>query len=296
MTHAMVNVGAVCNALRGLAPLELAEDWDNVGLILGDSQQPVERIMTCLTLSSDVAEEAVERGAQLIVSHHPVLFRPVQSLTAATTEGRTLLALLAARIAVYSPHTAFDSAEQGINAQLAAVLGLQDVRPLRPAAATGAADPASAVTPQVGEAGSGSLGGGRFGRLSRPLPLDEFLQHVKHALRVDRLQFAAPDPQWRDGPMANEAAISVVAVACGSGGEFVTDAVQNGCHALVTGEAKFHACLAAREAGLALVLAGHYATERPGVERLVELLAARFPQLSIWASARECDPLQWSVG
>ncbi|MBL8851200.1 MAG: Nif3-like dinuclear metal center hexameric protein [Planctomycetaceae bacterium] len=264
-----LTASTIVDTLRSLAPPELAEPWDNVGLLLGDASQPVERVLTCLTLSSDVADEAVDCGAQLIVSHHPVLFRAVKSLTTATAEGRTLLKLLAAGIAVYSPHTAYDSSTDGINAQLAAAFGLMGVTPLRPA-----------TLPNLVTAG-----GGRVGTLPRPLPLADFLQHIKSTLKIDRLQYATE----------SAATISRVAVACGSAAEFISDAVRAGCQALVTGEARFHACLEARDAGLVLVLAGHYATERPGVEQLARMLVTAHPGLSAQASARESDPVLWSV-
>src|SRR5438105_12675068 len=114
-----------------LAPLELAEEWDNVGLLLVEHSKQIERLMTCLTITPESAAEAIEERADLIVSHHPVLFRPVQRLTDATPEGRTLLSLLRAGIAIYSPHTAFDNAPGGINDLLAARLGLTAVVPLR---------------------------------------------------------------------------------------------------------------------------------------------------------------------
>src|SRR5262249_35252502 len=113
------------------APLKLAADWDNVGLLLGDPAAEVGRVMTCLTVTPQSAAEAVEAEADLIVTHHPILFRAVQRLTADTPEGRMLLALAKAGIAVYSPHTAFDNADGGINDILAGRLGLRDVRPLR---------------------------------------------------------------------------------------------------------------------------------------------------------------------
>src|SRR5437763_14912316 len=98
----MVTVAAIVDFLKQLAPAELAADWDNVGLLLGDEGAEVRRVLTCLTVTPEVAAEAVEAGAQLIVTHHPVLFRAVKRLTTATPEGRVLLALLRAGVAVYS--------------------------------------------------------------------------------------------------------------------------------------------------------------------------------------------------
>src|SRR5947209_7400362 len=115
----MTAVADLVQALQALAPLELAEDWDNVGLLLGDPSTSVQRVLTCLTVTPESAAEALEAKVQLIVSHHPVLFRAVKRLTTATPEGRMLLELLRAGVAVYSPHTAFDNAPGGINDLLA---------------------------------------------------------------------------------------------------------------------------------------------------------------------------------
>jgi dinuclear metal center YbgI/SA1388 family protein len=267
MCAAAVLVRDVMSELDSFAPLGLAESWDNVGLLLGDASAPVQRIMTCLTATSEVAEEAVSERVQLIVSHHPVLFRPVQRLTTGTPEGRSLLRLLSAGIAVYSPHTAFDSAHDGINARLAAAFGLEGVRPLR-----------QNVT-------DATVGGGRWGTLATPVRLADFLNRVRTALTVPHLTFVG-DP---------ERMIRSVAVACGSAAEFLQDAATAGCDVLVTGEARFHSCLEARETGIALILAGHYATERPAVEQLAGHVARRFPSLTVWASRVERDPLQWSI-
>src|SRR5262245_6910849 len=127
----MLTVADVTEFLGRFAPLRSAASWDNVGLLLGEEAAPVERILTCLTVTPESAAEAVDEGVQLIVAHHPILFRPTQRLTAANPEGRTLLALARAGVAVYSPHTAFDNANGGINDILAKRLGLTQVQPLR---------------------------------------------------------------------------------------------------------------------------------------------------------------------
>ncbi len=124
-------VAAIVADLEAVIPLGLAADWDNVGLLLGDPAATVGRILTCLTLTPEVAAEAVEGGYQLIVTHHPILFRGAKRLTADTAEGRTVLALTGHGIAVFSPHTAFDNARGGINDRLAEKAGLIEVGPLR---------------------------------------------------------------------------------------------------------------------------------------------------------------------
>jgi len=128
----MPSLAAVTTALESIAPLRLAADWDAVGLLVSPRRPALERVMTCLSLTEDVANEAVRRAADLVVTHHPLPFRPVARLTDESSVGRVLLALAGAGTGVWSPHTAWDSAAGGINDQLAAMLGLAHVAPLEP--------------------------------------------------------------------------------------------------------------------------------------------------------------------
>jgi dinuclear metal center YbgI/SA1388 family protein len=357
--------------LERFAPLDLAEEWDNVGLLAGDRRRETNVVLTCLTLTPDVAREAIERRAGLIVTHHPVLFRPVKRLTADDAQGAMLLDLIAAGIAVYSPHTAYDSAPDGINEQLARRLGLTNIEPLRPFAApaqckivcfvpranlaavrealwsagagvigeyskcsfvldgTGSFEGSAASNPAVGAAQQFETvaearvevvcperlvpealrrmraahpyeepaydvyslkddrprrGSGRIGLLPAPHPLADFVALVKEKLAISEAPFTGDRQQ----------PISRVAIACGSGGEFLSAAIGKKCNVLLTGEARFHASLEARVSGIGMVLAGHYATERPAIEYLSEVLAREFPGITAWASGAERDPVQWS--
>src|SRR5690606_31719615 len=183
--------------------------------------QEASSVLTCLTLTPDVAAEAIRRGDDLVITHHPVLFRSIQRLTDETAEGRVLLEMIAARISVYSPHTAFDSAADGINQQLAEALGLKEILPLRPLTLA-----ASESAPRPGEVSdaTGPLGAGRFGKLPAALTLREFNLHVKEALGIDHLQYVGDEQQRIDR----------VAVACGAAAEFLADAASCGCEVLLT--------------------------------------------------------------
>lgn len=119
--------------LGDFAPLQTAASWDNVGLLLGERHRPCNRVLTCLTITPEVVAEAVAESTAMIVSHHPLFFKGIKNLSDNTAEGRLLLPLLRAGIAVYSPHTAFDNCVGGINDGLAHRFGLQNIRPLRPA-------------------------------------------------------------------------------------------------------------------------------------------------------------------
>jgi dinuclear metal center YbgI/SA1388 family protein len=365
----MLSVAAVIDYLEEFAPSHLAAEWDNVGLLLGDRAAAVQRVMTCLTVTPESAAEAVADGAQLIVSHHPILFRGVKQLTSATPDGRMLQSLIRAGVSVYSPHTAFDNTHGGINDALASRLQLHDVLPLRRQAGarqckivvfvseTDLAAVSDALFAQgagnIGEysqcsfrvAGTGTFfggensnptigakgrreevnewrleavcpesrvesvvaamrrahsyeepaydvyplrpslsgGEGRVGRLASPVRLRELAQTAKERLSSRSVQIVGePDRS-----------IQRVALACGAGGEFLQDAVRAGADAFLTGEMRFHDCLSAQAQGVALILPGHYTTERFGVEDLAGRLQTRWLELEVWASKRETDPLQW---
>jgi dinuclear metal center YbgI/SA1388 family protein len=261
----MITVADICGFLEAFAPAALAAEWDNVGLLVGDRAQKVERIMTCLTITPAAAAEAIRERADLIVTHHPLPFKPLKRLTADQPAGRILLDLIRAGIAIHSPHTAFDSTTAGINQQLAEGLGLKAIQPLEPA-------------------GDGAgVGSGRFGDLSAAATLGQVATRLKQFLRIGGLHVVG-DLQMP---------ISRVAVACGSAGEFLDVAIERGCQVLVTGETRLHTCYEAESRGAALLLAGHYASERFGVEKLAEVVGRQFAGVKVWASREERDPLIW---
>lgn len=358
--------------LERFAPPKLAEDWDNVGLLIGDRTQPITRVLTCLTLTPDVAAEAVDEKVSAIVTHHPVLFRPVKRLTADDVQGKMLLGLITAGIAVYSPHTSYDSATGGINDQLAGMLGLVDIQPLKPLVrpamckivcfvphehlaavqesvwgggagvigeyskcsfvgdGTGTFFGSTESNPAVGQSGRleqvaearlevdcperlvpevvrrlraahpyeepaydvyplraepSSLGAGRVGTFApgASRTLAELVAHIKQSLKMPTIQVV--------GDLS--APVTRVGICCGAGGELLPAATAAGCDAFFTGEARFHNCLEARSAGMALLLAGHYATERPAMESLATILRENLPGIEARASRVECDPVQW---
>jgi dinuclear metal center YbgI/SA1388 family protein len=254
---------SLLNDLEQQIPLGLAESWDNVGLLWGDADAEATGVMTCLTLTEDVAREAIREGANLVITHHPILFKAVKRVTAATTEGRMLLELARQGICVYSPHSAFDSARAGINQRIALDLDITSPQPIR-------------QQPSLAE------GAGRWGELSTPQTLRSLLDRLKSICPGERFQFV--------GDLDREC--RVVGVACGSAGEFLADAAALGCDLFVTGETRFHTCLEARTLGVAMVQVGHYSSERPSVEALATELAGKWP-VPVWASRVESDPVKF---
>ncbi|MCF0233538.1 MAG: Nif3-like dinuclear metal center hexameric protein [Thermoguttaceae bacterium] len=270
-------------------PSALAEDWDNVGLLLGDRRREVRRVLTCLTIDAAVVEEAVAVGADCVVSHHPFPFRAAKRWTADEPNGAIILGLLGAQIAVYSPHTAHDSALYGVNRQIAARLGLRDVAPLYPgtisasetmAAGLSAAERAAFSPDEF----SSPLGTGRVGNFPAPKSFAETIALVKSALGIDAVLATGEDSR----------PISRVAIGCGAADDFVARAAEVGADALLLGEARFHAALEARARGVAMIQASHFATERFAMEFLAKRVAAAFPELYVQASEAETDPIRFA--
>ena len=153
-----------------------------------------------------------------------------------------------------------------INQQLAESLALNSIRPLRPA------DDDQAH------------GEGRIGELPQPQPLSDFLSRIRELFQLSHVAFTGDLQQQ----------VARIAIGCGSAGEFLSDAANEGCDLFLTGETRFHTHLEARALGVALVLVGHYASERPAVEALANTLSQAFRELTVWPSRVEQDPVQWS--
>lgn len=220
--------------------------------------------MTCLTVTDSVVAEAIEQRVDLLVAHHPLPFQAQRRITSDSTYGRYLLSLISNGTAIYSAHTAFDSAERGINQQWADGLSLTRVVPLQPCGA------------------APHLGSGRWGCLEHPTTAEALASSAGRFSNSSAVRIVG----------APTAAVSKVAISCGSGGSHLSAAIGAGCDAFVTGEATFHSCLEAEAARVALVLVGHYASERFAMEWLAAWLQAEFPACQVWASRAETDPLK----
>lgn len=261
----MPRIAHVADALEQIAPLRLAADWDSVGLLVGGRRPQIARVMTCLSLTPEVAGEAVRERADMVVTHHPLPFRPVPRITDDTSTGRVLLELIHAGIAVWSSHTAWDSAAGGINDQLAALLGLDHVAPIEP----------DTIHPLAGFGRAGTAPAGwSVARLAR---------HVAGRLGASGVHLV--------GEGDREA--GRVGIVCGSGGDSLDAVKQAGCATLLTGEIKLHHALEARAADVAVIAVGHHASERFAMEVLAGRLAEAVPGLHCWASRDETDPIGW---
>ena len=244
----MLSCQVVMNALERIAPRHLAEDWDNTGLLVGSYAQKVERILVALDVDDIVVAEAIERSADMIVAHHPAIFRGMKQLRTDLPLGRRLAALLTHGVAVAAAHTNLDITRGGVNDVLAARLGLEKL--------------STFITTAQADGSAESLG--RIGTLPAPVAIDDFAHRVRERLGVShvRLVRAADRPVRR------------VAVVGGAGAEFIDTAVRRGADVYVTGDVKYHDAQRAVEQGMHIIDAGHFGTERPVLPVLADLLRA----------------------
>jgi dinuclear metal center YbgI/SA1388 family protein len=259
-------ISTLIELLETLAPLELAEDWDNVGMLVEPvSDVFVQRMLLTVDLTEAVLGEAQSFGAELVLAYHPPIFKGVKRLTRKTAQERVLIDATRAGIAVYSPHTALDSAMGGINDWLGGLLGPGQSRPIVP-------------HPRVA-----GIGAGRFVRLEQPLPLVEALGHIKAGLRLSGLRVAAAHRHQEGEP------IETFAVCAGAGGSVF----ERLGHAdlLLTGEMRHHDVLARVSDGQSVVLTDHTNSERGFLVKLQTCLQENFPELSLKVASRDADPL-----
>lgn len=260
---AMPTLAEVVAVLEDLAPLRLAAEWDSVGLLVGSRRPAIRRALFCLTLTGGVAREAIDGGADLVVTHHPLPFRPVARITDTTPTGGILLDLTAAGIAVWSGHTAWDSAAGGINDLLAEHAGL------------------GAVAPLVRDAVAPRAGFGRVGLAGEGVSLGALARRLAAAVDARGVQLVGP----ADAPVER------VAIVCGSGSDGIPAAAEAGCDTFVTGELRLHDAVHLSAIGLRGVVLGHHASERFSMAALAERVAAQVSGLECSASAADTDPL-----
>ncbi|MCR5756286.1 MAG: Nif3-like dinuclear metal center hexameric protein [Selenomonas sp.] len=252
----MVKCQVVMDALERIAPKRLAEEWDNPGLLVGAFNQDVHKILVCLDVSDAVVDQAIQQGADMIVAHHPLIFKGLKKIRTDLPLGARLQRLLKHDIAVAAAHTNLDIAVGGVNDVLAETIGLGRLSSF-------------VITAQEADGTVASLG--RMGSLPAPMAVEDFARQVQKSLPTDhvRLVHAGPRP------------VRKVALCSGSGAEFMQKAAFMGADAYVTGDVKYHEAQTAVELGMHVIDAGHFATEFPVVEVLRSRLAEELAEHSL---------------
>ena len=254
----MNTVREIFEKLCEIAPLSLHLPYDNAGFLLGHGGAIVDKVLLCLDVTNEVVEEATEKGAQLIVSHHPLIWDALKSVTDEEKKNEKLLRLIENRIAVISMHTNLDIAQGGVNDVLISLLG--------------------AANEGVFE----EEGCGRKGRLAMSMPMQEFLIFCKEKLQTSGLRYHdAGRPVER------------LAVLGGTGGDALEAAWSCGCDTFVTADVKYHVFLAAKELGINLIDGDHFCMENPVMSVLKDKLRAAFPDAEFVLSERHAQTVRF---
>ena len=256
----MATVNDILKFMETLAPRSLKMDWDNVGLLCGSKSAEVTKILVALDPFEGVCREAAETGAELIITHHPLIFQAPKSITDETSIGRSIMFLCRHGISAINAHTNLDQAAGGVNDVLAAKLGLENVEIINP------------------REGIGLMRCGDVVEQS----LEQFLAAVKENLGCDGLRYVSSGKPVRK-----------VAVGGGSCAGGMLEALDAGCDTFVTADIKYNQFWDAHDLGLNLIDAGHFQTENPVVAVLAERIAAAFPEIQVEISKTHRDCMKY---
>jgi dinuclear metal center YbgI/SA1388 family protein len=265
MAQKKVSLGKVCQVMMDLAPLRYAGEWDNVGLLLEPGKKiKLDRVLLTIDLTEAVMDEAVAMEAGLIIAYHPPLFVPIKRLTQSDAKSRIVLNAAQAGLPIYSPHTALDNVEGGVNDWLADGLG--------------------SGTREVLQLEPDQPGSGRLVKLDEPASLEEIAKRIRAHLNLNHIR-CAPAERHRG---EDAAAISTIALCAGAGATVI--GVSN-AQLYYTGEMRHHDVLRANEAGSSVILCEHTNTERGYLPVLKKNLQAELPGVEFTISNADREPL-----
>ncbi|MBQ8696180.1 MAG: Nif3-like dinuclear metal center hexameric protein [Clostridia bacterium] len=242
-----MNVRELYNYLDDRIPASLSCEWDNDGLMVeADGDREVKKVLISLDVTPDAVGYAVEGGFDVILSHHPLIFKPLKSVNDDSYISRMVKKLLVNGISVMSFHTRLDRVEGGVNDALAAVIGLTDIEPM----------------PEIG----------RVGNLGEEVYIDDFVGFVRDVLGCEHVDFVGERPVYR------------VAVVGGDGKDNFADAVKNGADTYLTGSMSYNTMVDAAYMGINVIEAGHFQTEHPVCTVLAQTLSEQGIDCEIYYS------------
>ncbi len=249
----MMKISNFLEAMEREVPARYACSWDHVGLLVGDRDAEVRRILVALDAGDEAVRLAEERECDLIVTHHPLLFHPMERVLEQDVIGRRVRRMIRSGISYFAMHTNFDIVKM-------ADINARDLGLLRPC-----------VLEKIGEDERGVYGFGRIGDLEKPQSLAAFAEKVKKACRLDAVRvYGNP-----------ETAVRRAAVASGSGKSAIPDAIREGAGVIVTGDVDYHTAIDSVAEGIAIIDAGHYGTEFCFINYTVHMLQTMFPDTEV---------------
>jgi len=272
----MATVSDIADVMNKLAPRLLAEEWDNVGLQIGDPQQEVTNIWIALDPTLSVLEAACRENVDLLITHHPLIFRPLKSIDFQTPIGRLLNMAVRHKLAIFSAHTNLDIVDGGTNDILSERLGLKNLMILKKTS-----DTCKNKLPDTDDSVQGL---GRIGTLETPLALNAFAKMIKKKMGLRTIRFAG-NPSL---------VVTDVAVCSGSGSGLLSDFFASSAQVYVSGDLKYHDARDVEAANLGMIDIGHFSSEELIIhalkERLKLILAAKGLEVNVEACDLEKDP------
>ena len=260
----MPQVKDIAELIENFAPKSLQEGYDNSGLQVGDPQMEVNGVLVCLDVTEEIIEEAMARNCNMIVAHHPLIFKAIKEITGSNSIQRRIILALKNGIAVYSAHTNLDSAFGGINYEIAHLLNLKNISVMEP------------KNPESKE-GLGIIG------TVQPTPKLEFLRKIKDEFNVKCLRFSAHSPHL---------VINKVAACGGSGASLIKDAIAAKADILITADVKYHDFVDYAQ-DILIADIGHYESELCAKKLLSRIIQKAYPDLVLYNSQKEKNPINY---
>ncbi len=246
-----MSLSEIINIIESVAPLSLQEAWDNSGLQIGNRETEVSSILLCTDISESIVDEAIEKGCQLIISHHPLLFHGLKSITPQTAVARCAIKAIQHHIAIYSSHTAMDSYLHGVSGRMADKIGVKNYH----------------ILAESGE----NVGLGVIGDLPNPMAWEAFMMHIQAIFHAPIIRYTQPTATQ----------VQTVALCGGAGSEFVEIAIAQGADVYISADFKYHEFQQA-EGRIAVLDIGHFESEQYTKEIFAELLNTQAPQLKTY--------------
>lgn len=262
----MPKIKDISACLEEFAPLRLQEGYDNAGLIVGDSNRDVEGILLCIDSTEAVVEEALQKNCNMIIAHHPIVFKGLKRITTSHYVERTVRKAIRNDIAIYASHTNLDNTFEGVNRKIAAKLGLNNLSILSP-------------FPE-----DEMIGAGMLGQMDMALGESEFLDYVKQKMELKVI---------RHSPFLKRK-IKKVALCGGAGSFLIPRAAAAGVDAYITGDIKYHEFFEANEEMLLLDI-GHYESERFTSEIFHQVISDKFHNIALQFSEVDTNPINYFI-
>lgn len=260
----MIKVNNIINEMELLAPTYLKEDFDNVGLMVGDKNKEVKKVLLALDCTLKVIEEAKKENVELIITHHPLIFKRPSSITTDTLQGKKIIELIKNDISLYSSHTNLDSVENGLNDTIVSILGFDNSKILEK------------------NKRDDKAGLGRIVSLKESIQLEDLISKIKKSLNINNLRVVKGKDK-----------VNKIAIINGSGQEFIGKAVALGADCIITGDTTYHFASDYKEMEISILDVGHFASEQITFFNVMENLKEKFKDVEFITSTVEEDPFSF---